>query len=389
MPTTLAPEQQAALLETFCAGVRALGLAGEKSIGAAKGDIKLTAKGPMIGEIAARLSGGYMSGWTYPYSSGVQPIRAAILAAMGRRPDGLAPAKTWTSAERAFISIPGTVKAITGTETARDNPLVKDLFLRIARGSKVGFPENNVSKCGNIISAAGDRVAAIEAAEGAVREILIQLDPEDQETAVFLGIGDRGSGKTGIGDRGSGIGDRGSGIRDQGSGNGEWGMRSGKRRSGNDIASDLNSDNSTNSIQSSIFPPDAFQLDPKLRSTLLSLPETMFATANGDAPHTLLSPPQSLFPIPQSPVPNPRSLSLISFPEFINSGLKDYVGRGVAETLSAVRKLTGLPLPEIHTKGIESSDNKYSFLGKSFWAALVRGGYQGAVYYIERLRGVN
>jgi biotin carboxylase len=169
MPTVIAPEQQTAILETFCAGVRALGLTDGESIGAAKGDIKLTSKGPMIGEIAARLSGGYMSGWTYPYSSGVKPIRAAILAAMGRKPDGLAPLKTWTSAERAFISIPGTVKAITGTETARNNPLVKDMFLRITEGSKVSFPENNVSKCGNIISAAPERIIAIEAAENAAR----------------------------------------------------------------------------------------------------------------------------------------------------------------------------------------------------------------------------
>jgi biotin carboxylase len=186
MPTVFPAEQQKALLETFCAGVRALGLAGPGNIGAAKGDIKLTAKGPMIGEIAARLSGGYMSGWTYPYSSGVEPVRAAILAAMGRKPENLAPLKNWTSAERAFISIPGTVKAITGLETARNVPHVLDVFLRAAEGGKVTFPENNVSKCGNIISAAPDRASAVEAAEAAARSILIRLDPTDPETACFL-----------------------------------------------------------------------------------------------------------------------------------------------------------------------------------------------------------
>jgi biotin carboxylase len=304
MPTDIAPEQQAALLETFCAGARALGLAGDTGAGAAKGDIKLTSKGPMIGEIAARLSGGYMSGWTYPYSSGAEPVRAAILAAIGRKPDGIAPLKAWTSAERAFISIPGTVKAVLGTDTARRRPFVKDLFFRIAPGDRVDFPRNNVSKCGNIISAAPDRASAVEAAESAARAVLIRLDPSDPTTGEFLSPG------------------------------------------GTD------------------FPPDAFQLSEELRAALEKLPD------GGEQP---LSPAM-----------------LIPFPEFQASGLKDYAGRGVAESLEAVRELSGLKLPEFSVenakKSPESSDNNRSnFLGKPFWEALVRGGYQGALYYIEKL----
>jgi biotin carboxylase len=298
MPTAVAPEQQAALLETFCAGVRALGLTGEQNIGAAKGDIKLTSQGPMIGEIAARLSGGYMSGWPYPYSSGVQPIRAAILAAMGRTPDNLVPLKTWTSAERAFISIPGTVKAISGAESARTQPHIQDVFFRIAEGDKVNFPQNNVSKCGNIISAAPDCATAVEAAEAAARAILIRLDSTDKETAAFLSV-------------------------------------------------------------SGDFPPAAFQLSADLRAALEKLPE---GNNGGDSP------------------------SLLSFPAFTHSGLQDYTGRSVAESLQAVRDLTGFSLPEMPEKSEESSDNKSSYLGRSFWAALVRGGCQGAVYYIDKMR---
>ena len=189
MPTVIETEKQQAMLETFCAGIRALGFADNESIGAAKGDIKLTANGPMIGEIAARLSGGYMSGWTYPYSSGVEPIRAAILAAMGRKPDALVPTRKWTCAERAFISIPGTVKEIYGVEQARTQPFVNDLFLRIAKDSKVSFPENNVTKCGNIIASAPNRDSAIKAGETATRSILIKLDPSDRQTADFLSNG--------------------------------------------------------------------------------------------------------------------------------------------------------------------------------------------------------
>jgi len=313
MPTAFAPEQRKALLETFCAGVRALGLAGDTNVGAAKGDIKLTSSGPMIGEIAARLSGGYMSGWTYPYSSGVEPVRAAILAAVGRKPDGLVPPKTWTSAERAFISIPGTVKSISGIETARRRPFVKDLFFRITEGDKVDFPRNNVSKCGNIISAAPERDSAVEAAESAARSILIRLDPADPETGKFLSnAGNGGATKS------------------------PWGTG---------------------------FPPDAYPLGSELKATLNTLPDT---ESNGQM----------------------ESLQIIPFPAFQASGLKDYAGRSVAESLEAVRELTGLPLPEFHAESAvkppESSDNRNNLLGRQFWSVLARGGYQGAVYYIDK-----
>jgi hypothetical protein len=310
MPTAIAKEQQDALLETFRAGVRSLGLAGEGSIGAAKGDIKLTPRGPMIGEIAARLSGGYMSGWTYPYSSGVEPVRAAVLAAMGRRPDGLTPLKNWTSAERAFISIPGTVKSVSsqGAAEARSLPPIRDIFFRVEKGSKVSFPENNVSKCGNVISAAPDRTAAVEAAEAAARAVLIRLDPLDGETAAFLSA-------------------------------------------------------------ESVFPPPAFQLDAALRAALSRLPETR---------------------------PGRGEPRLIPFPALSASGLTDYMGRSVAESLRAIRALTGLSLAECapekpaknHAEIPEVSDNNSTLLGRSFWQALVRGGYQGAVYYIDRELGI-
>jgi biotin carboxylase len=298
MPTIIETEKQQVMLDTFCAGVSALGIAGAANIGAAKGDIKLTENGPMIGEIAARLSGGYMSGWTYPYSSGVQPIKAAIQMAMGKKPDELEHAKTWTCAERAFISIPGTVKAVSGIKQAQALPNVKDLFLRVKEGSKVSFPENNVTKCGNILSTAPDRKNAVESAETAARTILIRLDPADPQTKEFLS-------------------------------------------------------------STSAFPPDAFTLTGEIKDALAQLP---------DSPSS-----HSLLPAP----------CLSPFPAFTSSGLKDYMGRTIEENLEAVRLLTGFSLPNA-SKNAEN----VVILGRSFWAAFIRGAYQGAIYYIENL-GIN
>lgn len=61
-------------------GIKALGI----DFGAAKGDIKITNKGPKIGELAARLSGGFMSAYTFPLASGVNLIKAALKLSLGK-----------------------------------------------------------------------------------------------------------------------------------------------------------------------------------------------------------------------------------------------------------------------------------------------------------------
>jgi biotin carboxylase len=297
MPTSEAPAAVRALLETFGAGVRALGI----TDGAAKGDVKLTPRGPMIGEIAARLSGGYMSGWTYPYSSGVLPTRGAIEIALGEKPGGLEPEWEWVCAERAFISIPGKARSVWGVEKARAMPGVKDVFTRVGPGSPVKFPENNVTKCGNIISAASNREDAVNSAENAARSVLIRLEPGNEATDAFLAV----------------------------------------------------------QPLSERFPPDAFTVDGRILSALAAVPETSgYAAGNGAA------------------------IALAPFPEFTGSGLKDYMGRGVQESLDAVRRLTGLaPVPA------SAAAEGAPVLGRGFWRALIRGGYQGAAYYIDSRRG--
>ncbi len=185
MPSAYPPDAIAEVVRVFELGVRALGL----GPGAAKGDIKLGKRGAVVGEIAARLSGGYMSGWTYPYASGVDPTLAALRVAVGLPPGDLAPRRDWVSAERAFISIPGTVSRLLGEREARLDPYVKDVFLRLAPGSRAVFPSNNVEKGGNVISQAPDRASALAAAERAARSLLPILEPENAATEDFLAGG--------------------------------------------------------------------------------------------------------------------------------------------------------------------------------------------------------
>ncbi len=199
IPSVLPTTEKERVLEVFKAGVKALGL----SYGAVKGDIKLTSKGPAIGEIAGRLSGGYMSGWTYPYSSGVELTAAALDLCVGIRPAALKPLCERVAAERAWISVPGKIASIYGLEAAKALPLVRDVFPRKKEGERVVFPQNNVEKCGNCIAVSSDaslgdiassRNEAIAAAEGACRAVVLRLSPRDSETESFL-FGFCGNGK--------------------------------------------------------------------------------------------------------------------------------------------------------------------------------------------------
>jgi biotin carboxylase len=313
MPTEFSEKDREALLGVFVKGIRALGITN----GAAKGDIKLTPKGPMIGEIAARLSGGYMSGWTYPYASGVEPVRGAIAAALGRRPESLEPLRNWTSAERAFISIPGKVADILGVEEARTLPHVRDVFVRAAPGCRLSFPENNVSKAGNVISAAPARAAAVPAAEAAARRIHTGLAAPDRETDAFL-----------------------ESARFPGPGRPD------------DPA----------------FPPPAFVLSAGLPEELAAIPDI----SGAGVPAAGIS--GRLSGVPEKPA---GTIRLYPFPAFTASGLTDSIGRTVEESLAAAELLTGLRF--------EISRDRAA-LGRGFWAALVRGGYQGAAYYLDTLR---
>lgn len=182
MPTDLDRDAIREAEEVFIAGIRAIGIEN----GAAKGDIKLTPGGPMIGEIAARLSGGYMSGWTFPLSSGVEVTEAALNIAMGSAPGDLAPLYHRTCAERAFISIPGIVDQVWGLEDAKRSPGVAEIFSRVEPGATLVFPANNVEKCGNVIAVADGRGEAVEAAERGISAIGIRLRPLEDATTRFL-----------------------------------------------------------------------------------------------------------------------------------------------------------------------------------------------------------
>lgn len=191
MPTAAPAEVRRAVESEFRKAVAALGL----TTGAAKGDVKYSParRKAVIGEVAARLSGGYMSGWTYPYASGINVTAAALRLAVGLPPALPHRERHRCSAERAFLSVPGEVVAVEGVETVLRRRCVRHLFMRAAVGDRVRFPRNNVEKCGNIITAARTRRRAVREADRAAERILIRLKAGDPQTEDYLIYG-RGCG---------------------------------------------------------------------------------------------------------------------------------------------------------------------------------------------------
>jgi len=137
----------------------------------------------MIGEIAARLSGGFMSAYTYPLSSGVDLMKAMIEVSLGQEPGNLEPLFNRVAIERAIICKPGIVKKISGLEEALKVPGIEEIFLNIKEGDTVVKPTSNVEKSGNII-AAGD---TLKQAEEAVNECMALLKIEtSDETEISM-----------------------------------------------------------------------------------------------------------------------------------------------------------------------------------------------------------
>ena len=199
IPSIKSKEECDELIRVFFLGIKALGLTN----GAAKGDIFLRKADPKkngkrtacVGEIAARLSGGYMSGWTVPYSSGFNVTKAAVKIALGEPVDELpkdeaahfsAKRAARFSAERAWISVPGIIKKIYGLEEARSIKNIKDVLPRLFEKDEAVFPKNNVEKCGNVLSSAESYDEAVKASMEAVQKIFLRLERANNKTNLFF-----------------------------------------------------------------------------------------------------------------------------------------------------------------------------------------------------------
>lgn len=187
LPAELSRDEEAAIIEGFGSAVRALGIVE----GAAKGDVFLEPGSPprvTIGEIANRLSGGYMSGWTYPRASGVPLTECALRLALGDAPApaDLRPRFRKVAVERALYLPPGIIEHINDQPARALLHPNDDLFVLRRPGEHSVLPRNNVEKIANVIVADEDRRAAETRALRILDALQVRLDPSRRETHAFL-----------------------------------------------------------------------------------------------------------------------------------------------------------------------------------------------------------
>lgn len=171
-PSILSPSDQEAVKRCAEAAGRAMGI----EAGIAKGDMVLTAEGPKVIEIAARLSGGWFSTDQIPLATGVDLIGAAIRVALGELPSAeeLTPRHERGVAIRYFFSEPGIITAIHNIEKARQIPGVYKLDFFLGQGETVEPVTNHTKRCGYVITSGADRTEAVTRAQEVISIIRIE-----------------------------------------------------------------------------------------------------------------------------------------------------------------------------------------------------------------------
>lgn len=175
MPSAMSESVLQEVERVMIAGMKALGI----HTGAGKGDIKVTSEGVKIGELAARLSGGWMSSHTFPLHSGVNLYQAAIRIALGEEPGSLSPQRSRIVIERGLFSPAGRIVSLGGREAMISVPGVEEVILTRKAGSIMQELTSNIEKVGHII-ASGQTLAEAEKAAEQARDL---FELEVDETA--------------------------------------------------------------------------------------------------------------------------------------------------------------------------------------------------------------
>lgn len=124
--------------------------------GALKGDIRFTAqKKIIIGEIASRLSGGFMSTHTYPLATGNSLMQGMIEVLQGKTPAFIKKKKNSIYKkyviERSLYAQAGTINVLKVLPMAKDHPNLKYYHLNYKENDVLVDLQNNVGKVGHFV----------------------------------------------------------------------------------------------------------------------------------------------------------------------------------------------------------------------------------------------
>lgn len=172
-PSMLSEEIRNRIGEVAIAANHAVGIKN----GPSHTEIKVTADGPKIVEIGARLGGDNITTHLVPLSTGVDMVEACINIALGENPD-ISIKENRASAIRYIKNDTGLVKSIEGMDEANHIEGIKQISIVHGVGSQVGEIHSSVDRVGFVIAQANTPTKAVNACEKALETIKVEVVKE-------------------------------------------------------------------------------------------------------------------------------------------------------------------------------------------------------------------
>lgn len=167
-PSRLPADDVVKIKDLACRAVRAMGIQN----GPAHVEIILTAMGPKMVELGARMGGDCITTHLVPLSTGVDMIEATIRIACGETPD-IARKFNKSSAIRYFNPLAGKIKEIRGVEEASEIKGIREISFVKNVGDTVSSIGSSTDRAGFVIAQADTAEEAICICEQACKMIEI------------------------------------------------------------------------------------------------------------------------------------------------------------------------------------------------------------------------
>jgi len=173
-PSYLSPEIDQELENLINKARQAIGL----KRGTVKGDVVITDQGPVIIEIAARLSGGYYSTVTIPLVYDVDIVGTAINISLGIKPNlsNLRRKPRCYMANRFLFLREGIIKSISITNDIEQQDWLRELVLYVKPGDKIGPVTDHTKRSGMVLTVADSREEAHRLAEESIKCIVVAYE---------------------------------------------------------------------------------------------------------------------------------------------------------------------------------------------------------------------
>lgn len=169
-PSRECKENQEKIGGLACRAVKAVGI----PCGPAHVEVILTAQGPKMVELGARMGGDCITTHLVPLSTGIDMVKCTIEIACGMQVD-ISPKFKKASAIKYFETPSGILVSIDGVEEAKELPGIREISFVKTAGERVKAIGNSGDRIGFVIAQAKTPEQAMDACTRAMEKVLIRV----------------------------------------------------------------------------------------------------------------------------------------------------------------------------------------------------------------------